>query len=213
MSPDTLANELGISPKTLRAWLRREFPRASSDTGNRWELTAEQKAAARLRWNGSGIRTTAVYSVERPISEAPRTSGRDEHYVIDLCDEVLGMKAARQHCFEWLCGDPNSTGATKRLPVDAYYASLKLVVEYEERQHTSSVEFWNREKTVSGVNRDEQRRRYDQRRRDQIPRHGLRLIRISVSQLDANGSGKLRRNREHDLAVLRKLLEGCRAGI
>ena len=40
----------------------------------------------------------------------------DEHYVIDLCDEVLGLKASRQHRFDFLKGD---TGV--RLPVDAYY--------------------------------------------------------------------------------------------
>jgi len=25
----------------------------------------------------------------------------DEHYIIDLCDEVLGEKASRQYCFDF----------------------------------------------------------------------------------------------------------------
>lgn len=30
---------------------------------------------------------------------------KDEIYVIDLCDEILGTKALRQHCFDFLRGD------------------------------------------------------------------------------------------------------------
>lgn len=29
---------------------------------------------------------------------------KDEIYVIDLCDEILGTKALRQHCFDFLRG-------------------------------------------------------------------------------------------------------------
>lgn len=43
------------------------------------------------------------------------TTMRDEHYVLGLCDELLGLYAARQHTFDWLRGD---TG--RRLPVDAF---------------------------------------------------------------------------------------------
>lgn len=67
----------------------------------------------------------------KPIS--PRSAG-DESYVIDLCDEVLKLKALRQHRFDFLTGD---SGA--KLPVDAYYPSLNLVVEFKERQHTEEV--------------------------------------------------------------------------
>ena len=52
----------------------------------------------------------------------------DEYYVIDLCDEVLGRKASRQHRFDFLTGD---TG--KRLPVDAYYEELLPLVPREIR--------------------------------------------------------------------------------
>ena len=64
---------------------------------------------------------------------------RDEDYVIDLCDEVLNLKASRQHRFDFLVGD---TGMP--LPTDAYYAEHNLVVEYRERQHTESIGFWNK---------------------------------------------------------------------
>ena len=46
---------------------------------------------------------------------------KDEHYIIDLCDHVLGMTALRQHKFDFLRGDPGKHGRCRRLPVDAYY--------------------------------------------------------------------------------------------
>lgn len=74
----------------------------------------------------------------------------DEYYVIELCNEVLGLKASQQHRFDFLVGDSG-----KKLPVDAYYEDLKLVVEYLESQHTLSTPFFDKKKTVSGVSRGE----------------------------------------------------------
>ena len=48
----------------------------------------------------------------------------DEYYVIELCNEVLGLKASQQHRFDFLVGDSGT-----KLPVDAYYEDLNLVVE------------------------------------------------------------------------------------
>jgi hypothetical protein len=133
----------------------------------------------------------------------------DEHYVLNLCDEVLGSAALRQHRFDWLVGDQARNGARRRLPVDAYWEEFGLVVEYRERQHDEPVAFFDKPErlTVSGVHRGEQRRLYDRRREQLIPEHGLRLVVITPAQLDAKPNGRLRRNREHDLAVLIKLLE------
>lgn len=127
----------------------------------------------------------------------------DEHYVIDLCDEVLGLKASRQQTFDFLRGDGNPG---KKLPVDAYYPQLKLVVEYKERQHTESVAFFNKKTTVSGVCRDEQRRIYDQRRRDVLPKHGIKLIEISYTDFKYDNHKRLIRNRQADMAEIRRIL-------
>jgi hypothetical protein len=54
---------------------------------------------------------------------------RDETYVLDICDRVLGVSGIRQHRFAFLQDD---TGTP--LPVDAYYPELSLVIEYRERQ-------------------------------------------------------------------------------
>ncbi len=45
-----LAAELGVAPGTLRAWLRRAYPRGKAERRRPWSLTEEQIAAARARW-------------------------------------------------------------------------------------------------------------------------------------------------------------------
>ncbi len=125
---------------------------------------------------------------------------RDADYVLDLCDELLGERALREHRFAWLVGDPGRSGVRRRLPVDAYYPGHLLVVEYHERQHEERVVFFDKPEklTVSGVGRREQRRRYDERRRTEIPAHGLRLVIVRWSDLDADARGRLRRNQAAD---------------
>lgn len=127
---------------------------------------------------------------------------RDEGYVIDLCDEVLGQKACRQYRFDFLRGDTGS-----RLPVDAYYPTLNLVIEYRERQHTESVKFFNKATTASGAPRDVQRAKYDQRRRDILPQNGIRLIEISFSDLLYNSRKRLVRNYDKDIETIREMLK------
>lgn len=131
---------------------------------------------------------------------------RDEHYVLDLCDEIMGSPATRQHTFSWLVGDAGKDGRRRRLPVDGYYAARQLVIEYRERQHDEPVPFFDRRATVSGMPRGEQRRRYDERRDAAIPAHGIRLVVIRPADLSANKRGRLRREREADLAALREIL-------
>lgn len=128
-----------------------------------------------------------------------RRVNSDEYYVIDLCDEVLGEKAVRQAKFDFLKGD---TG--RLLPVDAYYPSKGLVVEYYERQHSESVELFDSKMTVSGVTRDVQRRIYDERRKTELPKHGI-AIQV-ISYCDFGKCKKLQRNRDADLKVVKKLL-------
>lgn len=50
MRPVDLAPELGISPKTLRGWLRKTFSRSSSHTYQPWRMTAVQVVAACRRF-------------------------------------------------------------------------------------------------------------------------------------------------------------------
>jgi hypothetical protein len=139
-----------------------------------------------------------------PLSIKPSSAdNKDEVYVIDLCDDVLGLRAKRQHRFDYLIGD-----AGTKLPVDAYYESLNLVVEYRERQHTEQVRFFDKPDriTVSGVHRGEQRQLYDQRRREVLPEHGVDLVEFSYSDFAHSSNKRIIRNREEDLKVIRSRL-------
>lgn len=198
MEPTVLAAQLGVSPKALRSWLRREYPRGPVEHGSRWQLTDEQIGAAHSHFAAE----------PPPVQAISKLSGgranSDEFYVIDLCDEVLGEQGLRQYRFDWLRGDPGRSGATVALPVDAYYPDHRLVVEYRERQHDEPVPHFDKPDrlTVSGISRGEQRRRYDQRREELIPANLLRLVVIGPSDLASDRRGRLRRDRDADLASL-----------
>lgn len=131
----------------------------------------------------------------------------DERYVLDLCDELLGEVGLRQHRFPWLLGDPGQGGRTRALPVDAYYPGHGLVIEYRERQHYEPVPFFDGRQTISGVSRGEQRLRYDRRRDELIPQHGLRLLVIRPRQLVCDHQQRLRRDRDRDRKALAELLQ------
>lgn len=142
--------------------------------------------------------------VAKPVKEKNvrehKTRDSDENYVIGLCNEALKRTASQQHHFDFLRGD---TG--KHLPVDAYYEDLNLVVEYYERQHTESVPLFDKKQTVSGVNRDIQRRIYDNRRREELPKHGIKLVVISYS--DFGTSKKLSRRHDSDLEIVKRIFK------
>lgn len=134
---------------------------------------------------------------------------RDEDYVIDLCDELLGETARRQFCFDWLRGDARPGRRGRRLPVDAYWTDHQLVVEYREVQHDQPVAFFDKpdRTTVSGVPRGQQRAIYDARRDTLIPAHQITLVIIKPSQLDSTPRGRLKQaDRQRDLETLRGIL-------
>ena len=136
----------------------------------------------------------------------PSRSLSDETYVIDLCDEVLGMVALRQHRFDFLRGDAGPGKQGMRLPVDAYYPELQLVVEYRERQHTEAIPIMDRRMTVSGVDRGTQRAIYDHRRRDVLPQHGIALVELAYTDFAHDKNKRLCRCRDEDLAVVQQAL-------
>jgi hypothetical protein len=133
----------------------------------------------------------------------PQRTEKDEMYIIDLCDEVLAIAALRQHRFDFLRGDAGTT-----LPVDAYYPSLNLVIEYREKQHSEVVDFFDRPNhlTVCGVHRGEQRRMYDQRRRDVLPQHGIDLVEFSYTDFAHKSDKRLVRQHVNDQEVIRQRL-------
>ena len=139
------------------------------------------------------------------ISKAEITGKRnasDESYVLDICDFILKVDGQRQHRFEFLRGD---TGT--KLPVDIYYPTLKLVVEYREKQHTEEVQFFDKRLTASGINRGEQRKRYDELRRTEIPKNGIALIEFDYSEFGHTKGKRLLRNKAEDEHIIREKLK------
>lgn len=133
----------------------------------------------------------------------------DEFYVLNLCDEILDEIGSRQHTFQWLLGDSSPRhGRRRRLQVDSFWPAHNLVVEYREIQHDRPVPHFDKPEriTVSGVHRGLQRRIYDERRDTLIPLHGIRLVEIRPRDLASKSTGKLRRDRPHDVAALGVLL-------
>ena len=177
-------------------------------------LLAEQKSIntnwyfIRPRENSSAqiITQSITQSVPKKSenkSESEKQISKDEHYVIDLCDEVLKQKAIRQHKFDFLVGD---TGT--KLPVDAYYKSFNLVIEYREKQHTEAVKHFDKPDvlTVSGVHRGEQRKLYDARRKEILPKNEIKLVEISYSDFKHNSSKRIIRNKENDVKIINEIL-------
>jgi hypothetical protein len=92
-----------------------------------------------------------------------------------------------------------------RLPVDAYYADLNLVIEYMERQHSEAVPFFDRRITGTGMPRSEQRRLYDERRMTVLPKHGIHLVVLHAADL-ARRRQRLLRHRQDDENIIRQKL-------
>ena len=134
----------------------------------------------------------------QPNCRMPRP--KDETYIVDLCDEVLGRKASRGHRFDFLLGDPGKTGTRTRLPVDAYYREIALVIEYHERQHTDEVKFFDRRIVAGGITRGQQRSLYDRRRQEILPRHQIELIVLCYNEFPhAAGKRLLRTTSDRDV--------------
>lgn len=146
-----------------------------------------------------------LFNVYKPITTEHKI--KDEGYVINLCDEILGVKASRQHCFDFLRGDSINGKPGRKLRVDAYYESKNLVIEYNEKQHTEDVAFFDIKKTISGVTRKEQRKLYDERRKEILPQHGITLVVISYSDFQYDKKKRIIRNKTNNLKLISKKIK------
>jgi hypothetical protein len=116
---------------------------------------------------------------------------KDETYVIDLCDDVLGATAVRGHRFAFLRGDPDKRGIRHCLPVDAFYPTLNLVIEYHERQHSEPVKFFDRRIVANGMTRGKQRMLYDRRRLRVLRTRGIKVLVLSYKDFVHRASKRL----------------------
>jgi very-short-patch-repair endonuclease len=112
-------------------------------------------------------------------------------------------------------GDSRGSRRPNRLAVDAYYPKHKLVIEFNERQHDEAVKFFDKPDriTASGVHRGEQRKIYDNRRAELLPKNGIKLIVLRYDQFLHNSNRKLRRIPTDDLQTIRDILQNLQIKI
>ncbi|WP_299218183.1 hypothetical protein [uncultured Aquimarina sp.] len=126
----------------------------------------------------------------------------DEYYLVNLCDELLQQKASRKHTFDTLVGNLHKRGKGRtKLPLDAYYEDLKLVLEFF-RKNEDTDELDEKEKA-----RKAQIKYYNQLKRKAILTKKLRLIEINYALFECNDANKLFRNTEKDRLVLKDILK------
>lgn len=136
-------------------------------------------------------------TLDIPLSTGPIRVNSDEHYVLSLCEQIVGRKALREFSFDWLRADPDARGTRRKLPVDAYWPEHSAAAQYYVGPIIPDL--------ATASERTLQRLAYDERRRTECARYRIQLIEVSSEQLAHRGS-KLLREIEHDLAVLRPLV-------
>lgn len=127
---------------------------------------------------------------------------RQERYCAKLVGEALGgVTHMENHRFDFLRGDPTlSLSQGAKLPVDAYYPTHNLALEFREGQHYSDrFGFRDGRITATGDTRKEQRARYDKRREEVLPAHGIKLLVIYDYQLV--------NNYENDLKIVKEAID------
>lgn len=126
----------------------------------------------------------------------------DENYLLDLCDELLAQKASRKHTFDTLVGNLHKRGKGRtKLPLDAYYKDLKLVIE-----------FFQKERSFEDLDEKEQARvtqikYYDELKKEAVLNKKFRYMKINYAQFECNENDKLIRNTENDTIVLKDILK------
>jgi very-short-patch-repair endonuclease len=120
---------------------------------------------------------------------------QQERYCEKLVNDVLGgVEYKLGYRFPFLRGDPTlkrPEGVT--LPVDAYYPTFKLVLEFREGQHYGDrFDFRDSRITATGETRKEQRQKYDKRREEVLPANGIKLLVIYDYEITGNSEDDLR---------------------
>lgn len=151
--------------------------------------------------------------LERPLLETrkyktkERIANSDENYILELCDELLGVKSTRQHTFGFLKGDLHQNGSSRtKLPLDAYFHKLKLVLDFVDRPYSEEKAEEMERLTVSGVTRAEQRKIYRERKRTELKTKNLLLIELDTAAFELDEDQKIVRNDEANSKILSDIL-------
>ena len=126
----------------------------------------------------------------------------DEYYLVSLCDEILKQKASRKHTFDTLVGNLHKRGKGRtKLPLDAYYEELKLVIEF--LKHSNSIEELDKKEQA----RITQIKFYKELKKKAIAKKKLHLIEINYADFQQDEANKLIRNKENDILLLKGILK------
>jgi len=130
---------------------------------------------------------------------------QQERYCARLVSDALGgIEYKENYRFEFLRGNPTPKHPDGvKLPVDAYYPSHKLVLEFREGQHYGDrFAFRDGRITATGETRKEQRQKYDRKREDVLPANGIKLLIVYDYQL----AGKIEEDTQFIREALSRLL-------
>jgi hypothetical protein len=98
--------------------------------------------------------------------------------------------------------EPDRSGDAPRL-----YVGGTVACELSKNRNAASVGLWNKA-TQCGCKRDVQRKRYDDRRREVLPKHRIKVVVIECDSFDTKTGGKLKKvDRDKDREVVRSLLQ------
>lgn len=126
----------------------------------------------------------------------------DENYLLDICDELLTQKASRKHTFDTLVGNLHKRGKGRtKLPLDAYYKDLKLVIEFFQKDKPSEELDEKEQARVTQI------KYYDTLKKEAVLNKSFRYMKINYAQFECNETDKLVRNTENDTIVLKDLLK------
>ncbi len=101
MRPEELAEELGISGKTLRGWLREQYPRPAIERHSWWTLTSAQVAAARKRFATPWVRAKSRERMTVTTVALPERIHR-QLTVAAAEERTVMTELVRQAVVDWL---------------------------------------------------------------------------------------------------------------
>jgi hypothetical protein len=155
------------------------------------------------------VRPGKEYTPKEVISDITKKEQRildiknsDEFYLVNICDELLEQKASRKHTFDTLVGNLHKKGKGRtKLPLDAYYKDLKLVIEFFEKEKDESTLDETAKARIAQI------KYYDQIKKKSILKKEMRLMPIKYASFECDEDGKLIRNIENDTMILKGMLK------
>ena len=158
----------------------------------------------RLKWSfvfleGYSLKELEEKIIDEQISKFVEFS--DENYLFDLCDQILGQKALRQHLFHF----PDKG---RNFPVHGFYPELELALYYRKPPQSEVVTHLKHISWISGrsIHREKEEEGFLQRCREQLSEKGIRFLEIHHSNFSYNKLERLKKDSQQDMTVLKDLL-------